>query len=82
VWKCNEFFLKQFFIKKIKYEFLPKTKYFIVDLHRDYVRRWGRKIKMRFKIIEIIYHLHYEGNVLAVTLNDAHGISGFHGTQF
>ena len=39
-------------------------------------------IQMRLKIIKIIYHFHYEGNVLAVTLNDAHGISGFRGTQF
>ena len=37
---------------------------------------------MRLKIINIIYHFHYEGNVLAEILNVAHGISGFRGTQF
>jgi hypothetical protein len=37
----------------------------------------GRKIKLRLKISKIIYHFHYERNVLAETLNVAHGISGF-----
>jgi hypothetical protein len=71
-------FSKTIFIENIKYAFLLKTKSFVVNLLGDCVRRLGRKIK----IIKIIYRFHYEGNVLAETLNFAHGISGLRGTQF
>jgi len=42
----------------------------------------GEENKIRLKIIKSTYHFHYEGNMLAETLNAAHGISGFRGTQF
>jgi len=37
---------------------------------------------MGLSINKIIYHFHYEGNVLSASLDVAHGISGFRGKQF